>query len=186
MEDDDIIDLFWERSETAIEETSKKYGNYCRSIIRNILKNNQDVEECLNDTYLKLWAAIPPGRPNILLAYVGKIARNQALDRYKENTRKKRGGGEIPLLLSELEECIPASDNIENEYMEGVTVDLINEFLYASEKLERMIFVRRYWYADSIKEIAKRYKMSTSKIKSILFRSRKKLKEYLEGEGIFL
>lgn len=184
MEDVQIIDLYWNRIETAIAETYTKYGGYCNRIAYNILGNSEDSDECVNDTFLHTWDSIPPNRPNILSAYLGKITRNIALNQYKRANAAKRGGGTVPLLLQELEECIPNSCSVEEEYEAGVTAKVINNYLRCIDTENRVVFVRRYWYADSISVISKRYHISESKVKSMLFRSRKKLKDYLEKEGI--
>jgi RNA polymerase sigma-70 factor (ECF subfamily) len=184
MDDCKLIDLFWQRSESAITEVSKKYGCYCRTIAFNILASKEDTEECVNDTYLKVWNAIPTDRPDIFSAYLGKITRNLALNRYKQRKVQKRGGGEIDLLLSELESCVPASANVEKECESTELIKAINEFLLSIKIENRVIFVRRYWYADPIVTIAQRYDMSESKVKSILFRCRNNLKTYLEKRGV--
>lgn len=184
MDDDMIIDLYWARSESAISETAKKYGNYCAKIAMNILQDREDSEECVNDTYLKAWNAIPPERPVIFLSFLGRIARNLSLNKYKKRNTKKRGGNEVELLLSELESCIPSGSNVEAEYETGMIAKTIDNFLYSIDTENRIVFVRRYWYADSIASISARFNMSESKIKSMLFRTRNKLKAHLEKEGV--
>ena len=181
-----ILDLYWARCESAIKETAQKYGNYCAVIAVNILQNNEDAEECVSDTYLKAWDAIPPERPSIFRAFLGKITRNLSLDKYKQSQAKRRGGGEVTLLLSELEDCIPSIGGVEAQHESGLIVKAINDCLLSMESEVRIIFVRRYWYADSIQTIATRFRMNESKVKSILFRSRKKLGAYLEKEGVAL
>lgn len=185
MDDEMIIDLYWERSESAIAETSNKYGRYCRAIAFNILANNADAEECENDTYMAAWNTMPSARPNKLLAFLGRVTRNIALDRYDYNKAKKRNG-EFDILLSELEDFISAQNNVETEYDAGQVSKLISDFLRSTDAEKRVIFLRRYWFSDSIKDISKQFGMSESKIKSILFRMRKKLKKYLEKEGVVL
>ena len=186
MEDTKIIDLFWARQETAIVETDRKYGNYCRSIAMHILSNQEDTEECVNDTWMKAWECMPPQRPDILSAFLGKITRNLSISRYRMTHAKKRGSGEMDLLLNELEECLPSAQSVEQEVESRETVQAINQFLYGIERESRNIFVRRYFYADSVKEIAERFGISESKVKSQLFRMRNRLKEHLEKEGIVL
>ena len=186
MDDVMILDLYLARSESAINETAKKYGNYCYTIADNILQNNEDAEECVNDTYLRAWDNIPPQRPGIFSSFLGKITRNLSLNKYKERNTKKRGGGEIALLFSELEDCIPSNSNVEAEYESNQVVEIINSFLRSMDSEGRAVFVRRYWYADNIQAIAARYQMSESKVKSMLFRVRKLLKTYLENEGVVL
>lgn len=184
MEDSKIIHLYWERSESAITETSNKYGRYCYSIAHNILHNNEDSEECVNDTYLRAWNAMPPRRPNRLSVFLGKITRNLSLNRYKRFTAEKRGFGEVPLALSELNDCIPASSDPEQATDEKLLVEALNSFLAELPHKKRMIFVQRYWYLMPIKELADLYGSSESQTKSLLFRVRNALKTYLEKEGI--
>lgn len=186
MDDGRIIDLFWARREDAIWETDKKYGNYCRSISLHILKNQEDSEECVNDTWLRAWNAMPPKRPEFLAAFLGKITRNLSISRYRMNHAEKRGSGETELILTELEECLPAGQNVEAEIEGKETVEAINRFLAGLGTESRNIFVRRYFYADSVKEVAERFGISESKVKSQLFRLRNRLKDHLEKEGVVL
>ena len=186
MEDDKIIDLYWERSESAISETSEKYGRYCHYIANNILHNDEDAGECVNDTYLGAWNAMPPQRPNRLSTFLGKITRNISLNRFKQYGAEKRGFGQTALVLSELEDCIPAVDTIEQTAAEMDLVESINRFLYALPDVKRKVFVRRYWYLSPVKDIAEQYGMSESKTASMLFRTRNELKLHLEKEGIYL
>lgn len=180
MEDYQIIDLFWEWSEKAITAATEKYGSYCRNIANNILHNKEDVEECVNDTYLCAWNSIPPNKPERLEVYLGKITRNLSLNRVKYYSAKRRGLGQTELVLSELEVCIPAANNVEQELDERFLVKAIEDFLYEQPVEKRNIFIRRYWYMTPIKEIADAYGMSESKTTSLLFRMRKELKVYLE------
>ena len=186
MKDYEIIELYWARDERAITATSEKYGNYCHAIAFNILHDNEDAKECSNDTYLGAWNSIPPQRPNPLSTYLGKITRNLALNRYKRYTTQKRGQGQVALVLSELEECIPAKTTVEQELEEKILAAAINRFLYAQPILKRNIFIRRYWHLRPIRSIADAYGMSESKVTSMLFRIRKELKDYLEKEDITL
>jgi len=186
MEDSKIIDLYWKRSETAITESSNKYGKYCKSISYNILHNLEDALECVNDTWLAAWNNMPPQKPNILSAFLGKITRNLSINRYKAYTTQKRGGNQMDLALSELEECISGSDPIAEAIDQMTLTTAIDSFLHNQTQERRMIFVRRYWYLSTIEEIARDYGMSLSKTTSLLFRMRKELKEYLEKEGIHL
>lgn len=186
MDDKEIIDLYWERSEKAIIETVKKYGNYCRSIAYNILQNEDDVEECINDTCLRAWDAIPPEQPECLAVYLGKITRNLALNRVKYYEAKKRGRGQTEQVLDELAECISLGAEVEQQFEEMLLVKALEEFLLKCPRDQRNIFIRRYWYMMPIKEIADIYEMSESKVTSLLFRTRKKLKRYLEKEGIIV
>ncbi len=186
MKDNEIIDLYWNRDEAAITVTADTYGNYCYSIAYNILYNNEDAEECVNDTWLNAWKSIPPQRPNRLSTYLGKITRNLSLNRYKLLTAKKRGMGQVELALSELEGCVPAQTDMEQMTDEMVLVSAIEAFLRAQPRTERNIFVGRYWYLYPIRDLAAAYRMSESKVASLLYRMRNKLKLHLEKEGIAL
>ena len=186
MEDQQIIELYNERSETAISETANKYGKYCYYIAYHILYDEQDSEECVNDTYLRAWETIPPQYPNKMSAFLGKITRNLALNRYRYYMREKRGGGQITLVLDELQECVPATNSTEEMIEEKLLVELLNRFLHELPIEKRMMFVRRYWYMSSIQEIANDYEISESKVKMTLLRTRNKLKQILEKEGIVL
>lgn len=184
MEDREIVELYWQRDEAAIAESAAKYGKYCGSIAYNILHSSEDSEECVNDTYLRAWNAIPPHRPNRLSTFLGKITRNLALNKYKGYNAKKRGEGQMELILSELEECISAKNRVEGLVDELAVVEAVNGFLAELPKLNRVVFVRRYWYLDSVKSISERLSMSENRIASMLFRMRKELKVHLEKEGI--
>ena len=186
MRDHEIVDLYWKRSEAAITETSAKYGSYCHTISYNILNNDEDAEECVNDTWLGAWKSMPPQRPNRLATYLGKITRNLSLNRYKQYVTEKRGGGQTELALAELEACIPAPATVEQIVEEKVLIESINRFLYAQPEQKRNIFIRRYWYLYSIRDIAGAYGMSESKVASLLFRMRNELKNHLEKEDIAL
>ena len=186
MEDYKIIELYWARKEQAISESSNKYGSYCRTISYNILHNNEDVHECINDTWLAAWNTMPPQRPNLLSAFLGKITRNLSLNRYKQNTAKKRGFGQMELALSELDECIPSSVSVEDAIDQIELTKAIDDYLYQQTQERRMVFVRRYWYLSPIDEIARDFSMSRSKATSLLFRMRKELKLHLEKEGIYI
>lgn len=186
MEDSRIIDLYWRRSESAIAETSNKYGRYCYSISHNILHNDEDAKECVNDTYLRAWNAMPPDRPNRLSVFLGKITRNLSLNRYKGFHAEKRGFGETPLALSELNESIPAAFDLEQAAEASSLAEALNRFLAAQPRKTRIIFVQRYWYLMPIGELARLHGSSESQTKSLLFRIRGKLKTHLEKEGIAL
>ncbi len=186
MDEKQIIDLYWTRSERAIEETARKYGKFCFQIAYNILANRQDSEECVNDTYLQTWNAIPPRRPNKLSAFLGKITRNLALKTYERYTAQKRGGGQVVLALEELAECIPDPRSLEQQVSERVLADKLNLFLAGLSAESRKIFMRRYWQLCSVKEIAAVYGISESKVKMSLMRTRGKLRSFLEQEGIDL
>ena len=184
MDDHQIMKLYWERSEQAISETARKYGRYCHFIAYHILRNDSDSEECVNDTYLRAWNSIPPKRPNRLQTFLGKITRNLALNRYEKMSAQKRGGGQIPVILDELGECISSEIYTESIADELTVKDALNTFLGGLHTEARKIFVRRYWYMDSVKEIAKAYGLTESKVTVTLFRTREKLKKLLEKEGI--
>lgn len=179
MDDSAILDMFFARDESAIGETQKKYENYLYTVAANILHSSEDAEECVNDTYYKAWETIPPKRPTFFKGFLAKITRSRSLDKYRANNAKKRGGNRVELLLSELEEAIPAAADVHAEYEKNLTADKINEFLRGLPKETRFIFMRRYWYADSVAAIAKGCRASEGKIKSSLFRTRLKLREYL-------
>lgn len=185
MEDQGIVHLYLERSQQAIVETKNKYGAYCRVIARNILSSYSDVEECENDTYLAAWNAIPPTMPRKFSVFLGRITRNIALDKYGYNTAKKRNR-EFEVILTELEDCLSSTDTVETVYEAGEIAKVINQFLYDIDEQARHLFIRRYWYTESIKDLAMRFNMSTSKVKSILFRTRNKLRIHLDKEGVKL
>lgn len=186
MDEKQIIDLYWDRSENAIAETAKKYGKYCHGIAFNILASREDSEECVNDTYLKAWSVIPPKRPIKLSAFLGKITRNLALNRYERYTAEKRGGGQVALALEELAECIPDPHSVEQAVNDKILADKLNIFLSGLSVEARKIFMRRYWELSSVREIAAAYGISESKVKMSLFRTRGKLRSFLEQEGIAL
>ena len=184
MEDEKIIELYFQRSEDAIPETELKYGSRCRAVAYNILASREDSEECVNDTWLKTWEVIPPTRPERLSTFLGKITRNLALHRYEKYNAAKRGAGQVALTLHELEECIPARENVERVVDDLVLTESLNDFLAGLPVETRQIFVRRYWHLRSVREIAREYRISESKVKVTLFRTRRKLRQLLEKEGI--
>jgi RNA polymerase sigma factor (sigma-70 family) len=186
MEDSKIIDLYWERDETAIGETAKKYSRYCHSISLNILHNEEDAEECVNDTYLNAWNAMPPRRPNCLAAFLGRITRNLSLDKYKRYTTAKRGGGQTEIALSELDEVLPSKTSVEQAVDEKELVKSLDKFLGGLPRQKRMMFVQRYWYLMPVRTIAEQLGMSESQVKSALFRIRNQLKSHFEREGVAL
>jgi RNA polymerase sigma-70 factor (ECF subfamily) len=178
MDDNGIIDLFWQRSEDALIQCQSKFGAYCRTIANRILANHNDTEECVNDTWLRAWNAIPPTRPLRLSAFLGKITRNLALDRYEAAHAKKRGSGAVEIALEELGDLAAADAE------EGEITRVINTFLGSEPQEHTDIFVKRYWYIMDIKDIASQYGYSESKITSLLFRMRNRLKSALEREGL--
>ena len=182
MEDSTIIGLFFERSEQAIDELDRKYGAAVRRTAANILSDRLDAEECVNDTYLRVWNSIPPHTPDPLAGYVCRIARNLAVNRYHANRAEKRGGN-YALVLDEMEECIPSGVSVETEYDAKELGAAINRFLSTLNKEDRFLFVRRYWYADPVKELAALTNGSANRISVRLFRLRKKLRNTLMKEG---
>ena len=186
MEDYDIINLYWQRSEAAIEETRTKYGKYLHTISMNIVKNSEDAEECINDTYLKAWNNIPPTRPSFLKAYLGTIVRNLSFDCYKRSARERRKANQVTVLLSELEECLPAATSVEQTMADKEIAAQVSAFLRTLPTDKQQIFVHRYFYCEDLKEISKKLGFSQSKIKSALFETRKKLRIHLEKEGIYI
>jgi len=183
MEDSQIIELYWQRSERAITETSNKYSRLLRSIAMNILGNFSDAEECENDTYIAVWNTIPPTRPHIFSAFLSKVVRNISINRYEYNRAKKRNN-EYDLILSELEDCVSGGQSVEEQFAAGEIAAYIDEFLKIQKEETRVIFVRRYWYADPVKDIASRMRLTESKVKIVLFRTRKDLQTYLEERGV--
>lgn len=183
MEDNGIIELYFSRSEQAIAETDRKYGGFCYSIAYNILFNREDSEESVSDTYLSAWNAIPPTRPGILSSFLGKITRNLSLDKWRCRTAAKRGGGEVPLALEELEQCVSDDETPERAYERKELEVSINRFLDRLPPTERNVFLCRYWYLDSIGEIAETFGFTMAKVNSMLRRTREKLRRHLEKEG---
>lgn len=186
MDDSQIIDLYCARQGSAISETNKKYGRYLFSIANHILAQHEDSEECVNDTYWGAWNSIPPHKPTVLSAYLGKITRRLALKKHRGNTAQKRGGTEADLSLEELSDCIPAGQTIDEQLNSRELTDILNRFLSELPALQRQIFVRRYWYCESIAEIAQSFFWTESKVKMLLLRLREKLRQQLRKEGIFL
>lgn len=184
MDDEKIVQLYWERAESAIAETDRKYGSYCQSIAYAILQNSQDAEECVSDTYLHAWNAMPPHRPSVLSTFLGKITRRLSIDRWRNANRLKRGGGQLPLALEELGECIPGGQNPEEEVNRRLLAQIIDRFLLSLSVTERRIFLQRYWYLLSIAQIAQSQGFSQSKVTSLLHRTRCKLRKQLEKEGL--
>lgn len=185
LEDGKIIELFLARAEQAIVELSAKYGTACRRIARNILKNDLDAEECVNDTYLAAWNTIPPQKPDPLRTYIFRIVRNIAIAKYHANTSEKRNSY-YDVVLEELENCLPTSTTVEQEISTKELSRQIDRFLSTLDEENQVMFVRRYWYSDSISDIAKRFKMSNNNVSVRLSRIRDKLKIYLRKEGFEL
>lgn len=184
MDDKEIVDLYWRRNEAAISETAAKYGKFCHSIAYNILGSNEDAEESVNDTYLDAWNSIPPHRPSILSTFLGKITRRICIDRWRKRSAQKRGGGQIAVALDELEECISGGQSVEQEAEAKLLADVVNSFVKSLPVTERSVFLCRYWYMDPIETIAKEFGFSQSKVKSMLYRTREKLRAKLIKEGL--
>ena len=185
MEDARILDLYWARDQRAIDETGLKYGPFLSRTAWNILRDRSDAEECVNDTYLSAWNAIPPARPSAFRAWLGQVVRNLSLDRWKRDRAEKRGAG-LEVLLGELEDCVPAPRGTERALEDREIADLISAFLRRLTKESRVIFLRRYWYGQTVAEIASDLNCGAGKVKSSLFRTRNALRNYLEQEGIAL
>ncbi len=184
MEDSAIIDLYWARSQQAIAESECKYGAYCLAIARGILKLEEDAEECVNDTWLRAWNAMPPQRPGVLSAFFGKLTRNLSLDRWRRNRACKRGGCQIELALQELEDCLPDRRGPEEGLDAAETAGLISNFLRAQPELDRRLFIRRYFHLESLETLGLRFGLTQGQMKSRLHRTRRKLKTALREEGI--
>ena len=184
MDDAKIVQLYWDRDERAIPAAADKYGNYCTSIAKNILGNHEDAEECVNDTYMNAWSSMPPHRPRILSVFLGKIVRNLSFNRYKHNTADKRGGGELPAVLDELADLVSGTDDIEQEIEYKELVKSIDAFLDTLSPEKRSIFISRYWYTDSVSEIAKRHGMNEGAVSMTLNRLRRQLHNYLLERGV--
>ena len=185
VEDHRIIELYWQKNEDAIKETDRKYGTYCFAIANNILRSTEDSKECVNDTWLSAWNAIPPQKPRILQMFLAKITRNLSFNRFNARSAKKRGGGEIILVLDELAECIAGEADVEREYEAKELGQCIQLFVRALPGRDGNVFVRRYFFTEPVCEIAKRYDLTKNNVLVILSRTRKKLKMHLIKEGFF-
>lgn len=186
MEDNMIVALYWKRDEAAIRETEQKYGRYLSKIAYNILADMEDSKEIVNDTYLKAWNSMPPHQPNVLSTYLGKITRQLSIDVFRYRKREKRRASEYAISLSELKECVSGGNTTEQNMDLQLLAEAINTYLYTLNPEARNTFVGRYYYMDSIKEVASYYDMSESRVKSMLHRTRKGLKAYLKKEGFDL
>ncbi len=183
MEDEAIVSLYWKRSEQAINETEQKYGGFCYSIAYHILHNAEDASESVNDTYLEAWNSMPPHKPNSLAAFLGRITRRLSVDRWRSSHAEKRGGGEYPLLLDELSECIPSKSSVEQQVELKELAETVNCFLRGLSDEKQQVFLRRYWYGDSMEELATKFGFTVIKVKSMLFHIRENLREHLKKEG---
>ena len=184
MEDYQIVDLYWARSESAIEQTERKYGKMLTSISNRLVTTKQDAEECVNDTYLVAWNSMPDERPIYLGAFLSKIVRRISISKFRSENAEKRGGANA--LIYELKDCVPSSENLVTEYENRLLADTINRFLLSLDEEKRYIFVRRYYYSDSLGDIARTIGANEGKIKTVLFRTRKALRGFLEKEGIVI
>ena len=182
MKDHDIIDLYFARDERALSESSDKYGKYCLGIAQNILRNLQDAEECVNDTWLQAWVSIPPARPAKLGQYLGGITRHLSLDKYRQRG-KAANGGEVTVALDEIGEIVASDVSVADQAEQREMLVAIDRFLWGLPERECNIFIRRYYHMDAIKQIAKRYGLTETNVKKILSRTREKLRAYLEREG---
>ena len=183
MEDAQIVSLYWNRDETAIQETETKYGRYLTKIACNILNDVEDSRESVNDTYLAAWNSMPPHRPGILSTYLAKLTRRISIDRFRYRTREKRLASEYAVSLTELEDCICAGDTTQEAVNEKLLADAIGIYLRLLPEDARTAFLGRYYFLDPVKEVASYCGMSESKVKSLLYRTRIGLKEYLLKEG---
>ncbi len=179
MQDRDIIELYYARDERAISESSDKYGSYCLGIAQRILRNMQDAEECVNDTWVRAWNAIPPARPDYLQQFLGGITRHVSLDKYRQNKRR----GAPTVAIDELCEVVASDVNVVTQAEEREMLVAIDRFLWSLPERECNVFIRRYYHFDEIKDIAKRYGLTQTNAKKILSRTRKSLREFLEKEG---
>ena len=186
MKDEQIIEWFWLRNEEALAQTDAQYGTYCYTIAYQILGNHDDADECVNDTYQRAWMAIPPAKPQNLRTYLGKITRHLAFDRYKRMHTHKRGEGQLPMILEELSECVSGETEHDPVADKLVLKDCIDRFLKTLSPTKRQLFMRRYWYGDSIAELAVTFHKSENDVYVTLCRLRAALKIMLEKEGMGL
>jgi RNA polymerase sigma-70 factor (ECF subfamily) len=186
MNDCEIVKLYWDRDPDAIGQSRQKYGNYCYAIAYNILQNREDADECVNDTWLGAWDSMPPHRPDLLSSFLGKITRRLSLNRRRSHTALKRGGGLAEVTLSELEECLPAAETVEQTVEAEELADLLDGFLRSLPETDCSLFLCRYWYCQSVTVIARRFGWGESRVKMRLLRIRQQLKTRLEEEGVSL
>ena len=184
MEDEQILNLYFSRSEQAIGETASKYGPYCHSIAMHVLENEEDAEECVSDTWFSAWNSIPPKRPSPFSAFLGRITRNLSIDRWRRTRAFKRGGGQMELALEELKDCVSGAGTLENDLIRRETLGAVNRFLGQLSVVERNVFLCRYWYLESSWEIAEHSGFSQTKVRSMLHSIRGRLDTYLEKEGL--
>lgn len=185
MEDIQIIELYWQRDEQAIQETAQKYGEFCYGIAKNVLSVREDAEECVNDTYHQVWNVIPPQRPAMFKPWLGKIVRNISINLWNKNHAQKRYRG-IEAILSELEDCIPSPQTVESELEEKELSEYIDKWLRSLDEEDRVLFIRRYWYGTANRDLAKERSISPGKLAQRMYWLRRSLKEALEREGIVI
>lgn len=184
MEDRAIVALYWARDERALTETAAKFGAYCRKIAMNLLGSVSDAEEVENDTWLAAWNSMPENRPARLAPYLGRITRNLALDRRDKAGAQKRGGGQVEVVLEELEGCLSSPVRVEHTVEAAETARLISDFLRSQPETARNIFIRRYWYCDATADIAARFGIPEGRVRVTLHRTRERLKHYLTEQGV--
>ncbi len=184
MNDQQIIEMYWNRNEEAINATSEKYGTYCYAIAFGFSHDEEDAKENVNDTYMEAWNKMPPHKPKILKTFLGRLTRCISIDRWRKKVAEKRGGSELPQVFEELSECVAANGNPINETEKKLLNKTINEFVKELSNSEQKVFLCRYWYAEPVKQIAAKFGFSESKVKSMLMRTRNKLHERLETEGL--
>ncbi len=184
MDDKQIVALYFDRNEQAIAETETKYGKYCYAIAIGVLSMHEDAEESVNDTWINAWNSMPPHRPSILSTFLGKITRRIAIDKWRRRTAEKRGGGEIALVLDELEDCIAHDSDVEKTLEKKRLEKVINRFVHKLPEKDQKVFLCRYFYMDSIESICRQFDFSESKVKSILYRTREKLRRVLIEEEL--
>ena len=185
MEDNQIIELYFRRDESALTETAKKYGTFCLRIAMNVLSVKEDAEECVNDTYHTAWNQIPPTRPDSFRAFLGRIVRNCSISKYRARHAKKRFNG-MEVMLSELGDCVPAMGDVEKEIEAKELSEYINTWLESLKTEDRVLFVRRYWYGEEVRELAKKCDISATQMTQKMLRLRRKLKAFLEEKGVVL
>lgn len=186
MEDTKIIDLYWQRDESAIRITDQTYGPYCYQVAYNILNDRMDSEECVSDTWLRAWNVMPPQRPERLKLFLAKITRNLSLDCLKSRNARKRGGGELPLILEELQECVASGGDAEQELLAKELSRDVNTFVRGLPEREGNLFIRRYFFCESVEQAAHRYGITAGNASVMLSRTRKKLKAFLQQKGYAL
>ena len=183
MTDEQLLALFFARDEQAVQAAEKQYGAYCRQVAGRILDAREDVHDCVNETWLRAWQAIPPRKPKNLKMYLASITRNLAYNIHRHETAKRRGGGELPAALDELTECVAGRDDPEDRVIAKELGEVVNRFLDTLPETERNIFLRRYFFVEGNRQIARKYQMQAGNVAVILSRTRKKLREHLIQEG---